>query len=218
MGDGFWPSFYVGLLFVPNRFNHIASLIKQANRRVNTVSTTAKHFEINPKFNSCVQSARYDETIEFWRVNTVSTTGSTRSEVECVCRWLIAATGENAECVGPDIDGLCEFGCEMFKGLVVGCGNPGMEINLDLCNHNASPSIVVGSSVQIRAPNSSTPPPSSTPPLPADTDLDQVPERQIEPPRALKRLKRGLPEKRELPTTPFWSVEDDIEEFFILIC
>ncbi len=46
-----------------------------------------------------------------------------------------------------------------------------------------------------------------------DTDLDQVPEPQIEPPRALKRLKRGLPEKRELPTTPFWSVEDDIEEF-----
>ncbi|KAL6179522.1 hypothetical protein ACLB2K_051037 [Fragaria x ananassa] len=64
----------------------------------------------------------------------------------------------------------------------------------------------------------STPPPSSTPPLPADTDLDQVPEPQIELPRALKRLKRGLPEKRELPTTPFWSVEDDMEEFLILIC
>ncbi|KAL6187573.1 hypothetical protein ACLB2K_038971 [Fragaria x ananassa] len=67
---------------------------------IHYLESYAKHFEINPKFNSCVQSARYDETIGFWRVNTVSTTGSTRSEVECVCRWLIAATGENAECVG----------------------------------------------------------------------------------------------------------------------
>ncbi|KAL6192629.1 hypothetical protein ACLB2K_033715 [Fragaria x ananassa] len=113
---------------------------------IHYLESYAKHFEINPKFNSCVQSARYDETIGFWRVNTVSTTGSTRSEVKCICRWLIATTSENAVCVGPHIDGLCEFGGEMFKGLVVGCGNSGMEVSLDLCNHNASPSIVVRSS------------------------------------------------------------------------
>ncbi|KAJ9169700.1 hypothetical protein P3X46_017862 [Hevea brasiliensis] len=61
----------------------------------------------------------------------------------------------------PDIEGLNEFGgdvihaCsyksgEKFRGkkvLVVGYGYSGMEISLDLCNHNASPSMVVRSTV-----------------------------------------------------------------------
>jgi len=115
----------------------------------------AKRFEINPRFNECVQSARYDETSGLWRVKT--------AEAEYICRWLVVATGENAECVTPDIEGLAEFGGEVmhaceyksgekFKGkkvLVVGCGNSGMEVSLDLCNHNASPSMVCRSSVCI---------------------------------------------------------------------
>ncbi|KAH7577738.1 hypothetical protein ACOSP7_001244 [Xanthoceras sorbifolium] len=123
----------------------------------------AQHFEINPKFNECVQSARYDETSGLWRVKTVSTSGSTRTEVEYICRWLVVATGENAECVIPDIEGLSNFGGEVvhaceyksgekFKGkqvLVVGCGNSGMEVSLDLCNHNASPAMVVRSAVHV---------------------------------------------------------------------
>ncbi|KAF2292663.1 hypothetical protein GH714_026496 [Hevea brasiliensis] len=88
----------------------------------------AKHFEINPRLNECVQSARYDETSCSWRVMTVSTSGSTRSEVEYLCRWLVVATGENAD-----------VGC--------GYGYSGTEISLDLCNHNASPSMVVRSTV-----------------------------------------------------------------------
>lgn len=73
------------------------------------------------------------------------------------------ATGENAECVVPEFDGLSDFGgkvvhaCEYksgesFRGkkvLVVGCGNSGMELSLDLCNHNALPSMVVRSSVSV---------------------------------------------------------------------
>ncbi|MBA0769731.1 hypothetical protein Gotri_018431, partial [Gossypium trilobum] len=123
----------------------------------------AKHFDINPKFNECVQSARYDETSGFWRVKTVVTSGSNRTEFEYICRWLVVATGENAERVVPDIEGLAEFGGEIihacdyksgekFQGkkvLVVGCGNSGMEVSLDLCNHNASPSMVVRSSVHV---------------------------------------------------------------------
>ena len=38
----------------------------------------------------------------------------------------------------------------MFCGknvLVVGCGNSGMEVCLDLCNHNARPSLVVRDTV-----------------------------------------------------------------------
>ena len=74
-----------------------------------------------------------------------------------VSRWLVVATGENAEAVVPEIEGM-----GVFKGpvvhtseyrsgdvfgekrvLVVGCGNSGMEVCLDLCNYNAHPTIVV---------------------------------------------------------------------------
>ncbi|XP_050369012.1 uncharacterized protein LOC126787125 [Argentina anserina] len=51
------------------------------------------------------------------------------------------------------------------------------------------------------------PPPES----PVEAKVDEEIEPQIEPPK--RGLKRGLPEKRELPTTPFWSIEDDIEDF-----
>lgn len=121
----------------------------------------AQHFDINPRFNECVQSAKYDETCGLWRVKTVSTVGTIRSEVEYIGRWLVVATGENAESVMPEIDGLSDFkgkvthACEYKSGedytgkhvLVVGCGNSGMEVSLDLCNHNALPSMVVRSSV-----------------------------------------------------------------------
>ncbi|XP_034916186.1 probable indole-3-pyruvate monooxygenase YUCCA8 [Populus alba] len=130
---------------------------------VEYLESYAKNFEINPKFNEYVQSARYDETSGLWRVKTVSTSGSNRAEVEYICRWLVVATGENAECVMPEIEGLAEFGGEVMhachyksgekfcgkKVLVVGCGNSGMEVSLDLCNYNASPSMVVRSSVHV---------------------------------------------------------------------
>lgn len=113
----------------------------------------AKHFEISPRFNECVQSARYDETSGLWRVKT--------SEAEYICRWLVVATGENAEVVWPGIEGLTEFTGDVkhvseyksgkkYEGkkvLVVGCGNSGMEVSLDLCNHNASPALVLRNSV-----------------------------------------------------------------------
>ncbi|KAF8007040.1 hypothetical protein BT93_K1137 [Corymbia citriodora subsp. variegata] len=123
----------------------------------------ARRFDINPQFNECVQSARYDETSGLWRVRSVSTAGGGRVEVEYICRWLVVATGENADCVTPDFEGLSEFGgdvmhaCQYKSGekfaekkvLVVGCGNSGMEVSLDLCNHNALPSMVVRDSVHI---------------------------------------------------------------------
>ncbi|KAM0979007.1 hypothetical protein TB2_005268 [Malus domestica] len=96
----------------------------------------------------------YDETSGFWRVKTVTSTESTRSEVEYICRWLIVAIGENAECVVPEINGLSEFGaedmhaCEYKSGenfrekkVLVGCGNSGMEVSLDLCNIRALSSL-----------------------------------------------------------------------------
>jgi len=126
---------------------------------IDYLESYAKHFDIEPRFNQTVQSARYDETSSLWRVKTV--VESTRSEVEYIGRWLVVATGENAERVVPEIEGLKEFGrgithvCdyksgEAFRGkkvLVVGCGNSGMEVCLDLCDHSAYPSMVVRDSV-----------------------------------------------------------------------
>ena len=128
---------------------------------IDYLESYAKHFDINPQFNECVKSAKYDEACRLWRVKTVSSTGSHCSEVEYICQWLVVATGENAECVVPEIEGLNEFSGEVlhvcdyksgekFTGkrvLVVGCGNSGMEVSLDLFNHNAKPSMVARSSV-----------------------------------------------------------------------
>jgi len=145
----------------------------------------ARKFEINPVFNETVQRAEFDQTLGFWRVKTSSrvvgsvTTwkpakagkanearakeGITTTATEYVCRWLVVATGENAEMVVPELEGLEEFrgrvvhtslytNGEGFRGkkvLVVGCGNSGMEVCLDLCHHNAMPSIVVRDRVSI---------------------------------------------------------------------
>ncbi|XP_008807966.3 probable indole-3-pyruvate monooxygenase YUCCA5 [Phoenix dactylifera] len=126
----------------------------------------AKHFKINPRFNQSVQSARYDETCGLWRVRTVGTgaeAGNRNAEVEYIGRWLVVATGENAEKVVPEMEGLAQFGgdvmhiCDYKSGdvyrgkrvLVVGCGNSGMEVCLDLCDHDAFPSMVVRDSVHV---------------------------------------------------------------------
>ncbi|KAL0456858.1 UNVERIFIED_CONTAM: putative indole-3-pyruvate monooxygenase YUCCA3 [Sesamum latifolium] len=100
---------------------------------INYLESYAKHFEIDPRFNELVQSAKYDETCGLWRVKTVSSNNST---TEYICRWLVVASGENAEKVVPEFEGLHEFNgnvmhaCdyksgEDFRGkrvLVVGCG------------------------------------------------------------------------------------------------
>ncbi|GMY36019.1 Indole-3-pyruvate monooxygenase YUCCA2 [Fagus crenata] len=121
----------------------------------------ADHFGIKPEFNEAVESAEFDQRIGVWRVKT---TGLKKEDTkEYLCRWLIVATGENAVEVMPEFEGMKEFGGpvvhtskyrsgEMFRGksvLVVGCGNSGMEVCLDLCNFNARPSIVVRDSVHV---------------------------------------------------------------------
>ncbi|KAI3678755.1 hypothetical protein L6452_38058 [Arctium lappa] len=124
----------------------------------------AEKFGIEPQFNESVESAKYDEMCGVWRVKTVSTLpGSIQSETEFICQMLVVATGENAEGVVPEIEGLEEFSREVIhakdyksgekydgkKVLVVGCGNSGMEVSLDLSNHNAKPSMVVRSAVHV---------------------------------------------------------------------
>ncbi|KAK6944978.1 Flavin monooxygenase-like [Dillenia turbinata] len=122
----------------------------------------AKKFGIKPVFNETVETAEFDHRYGFWRIRT---TGSKRVEETCeyASQWLIVATGENAEAYVPEFEGMRDFvgpiihtSCyrsgEPFHGkrvLVVGCGNSGMEVCLDLCNYNAQPSLVVRDSVHV---------------------------------------------------------------------
>ncbi|WOK97207.1 hypothetical protein Cni_G05915 [Canna indica] len=120
-------------------------------------------FDIEPRFRETVVGAEYDRLLGFWRVKTVARGGGEEEKREYLCRWLVAATGENAEAVVPEFDGAGEFrgpilhtssykSGDAFRGkrvLVVGCGNSGMEVCLDLCDNNANPTIVVRDSVHI---------------------------------------------------------------------
>ncbi|KAJ1393510.1 Pyridine nucleotide-disulfide oxidoreductase, class-II [Sesbania bispinosa] len=124
----------------------------------------ADRFDIKPLFSKTVVSADFDHRCGFWRVKTTSTPPQEEEEItEYVCQWLIVATGENAEEIVPQIEGMDEFegpilhssaykSGSVFCGkrvLVVGCGNSGMELCLDLCDHNAHPSLVVRDTVHI---------------------------------------------------------------------
>ncbi|NP_001358724.1 putative indole-3-pyruvate monooxygenase YUCCA5 [Zea mays] len=117
---------------------------------------------VEPRFNQAVTSARYDEAAGLWRVRAEDVLAST-STTEYIGRWLVVATGENAERVVPEFEGardfagpvshVAEYKCgEAYRGkrvLVVGCGNSGMEVCLDLCDHGALPSMVVRGSVHV---------------------------------------------------------------------
>jgi cation diffusion facilitator CzcD-associated flavoprotein CzcO len=125
-------------------------------------------FGIRPFFRQEVVVAEHDG--EYWCMRTKdaitgpingggeeSIVSSTR---EYCSKWLIVATGENADPVR--IEGIHSFkgqvmhsseyrSREAFQGkkvLVVGCGNSGMEVSLDLANHNVHTSMVVRDSVR----------------------------------------------------------------------
>ncbi|KAJ0989271.1 hypothetical protein J5N97_007627 [Dioscorea zingiberensis] len=115
----------------------------------------ATHFGIQPVFNETVESAEFDVGLSTWKVKTTS--------ADYTCPWLIVATGENADAVTPHINGIEEFrgpvmhtsmykSGQAFSGkkvLVVGCGNSGMEVALDLYNYNARPYVVVRDAVHV---------------------------------------------------------------------
>ncbi|CAN1287550.1 Probable indole-3-pyruvate monooxygenase YUCCA4 [Linum perenne] len=115
----------------------------------------AAHFKIRPIFNQSVSTAEFDPSAAMWMVYT--------DEFLYISRWLIVATGENAEPVVPEIAGIGKFkgrvvhtseykSAKAFAGqkvLVVGCGNSGMEVSLDLCRNNATPYMVVRNTVHV---------------------------------------------------------------------
>ncbi|KAJ4959370.1 hypothetical protein NE237_026481 [Protea cynaroides] len=122
---------------------------------VSYMESYASRYSIEPRFGQSVESAEFDPSCGFWRVRT--------QDMKYLSRWIIIATGENAEPVVPDMQGMDKFhgpvihtsvyksGAEFRNQnvLVVGCGNSGMEVCLDLCSHNASPHMVVRNTVHV---------------------------------------------------------------------
>ncbi|WCJ29762.1 Flavin-binding monooxygenase family protein [Euphorbia peplus] len=122
---------------------------------ISYMESYAQHFSIQPKFKQAVHKAEFDILSGFWTVQTPDT--------DYISPWLIVATGENAEPVVPEIPGMDNFkgriihtslyksGSE-FKNdtvLVIGCGNSGMEVSLDLCRNKAIPHMVVRNTVHV---------------------------------------------------------------------
>ncbi|VVB14056.1 unnamed protein product [Arabis nemorensis] len=122
---------------------------------ISYVESYAARFNIKPVFNQTVEKAEFDVLSGQWKVKT--------QDGVYTSTWLVVATGENAEPVLPDISGLKKFigpvvhtsayksGSEFAnrKVLVVGCGNSGVEVCLDLCRNNALPHMVVRNSVHV---------------------------------------------------------------------
>ncbi|XP_074312218.1 putative indole-3-pyruvate monooxygenase YUCCA10 [Silene latifolia] len=121
------------------------------------------HFGIKPLYRNDVESAVFDHDAQRWRVVARNDMGDGNEEEEYIGRYLVVASGEASEAFCPEIQGLDGFHGKVmhtteykngkeYKGkcvLVVGCGNSGMEIALDLANHGANTSIVVRSPVHI---------------------------------------------------------------------
>ncbi|KGN63147.2 probable indole-3-pyruvate monooxygenase YUCCA4 isoform X2 [Cucumis sativus] len=122
---------------------------------ISYMESYASHFSIHPRFNQTVLAAEFDSVSGFWKVST--------QDSQYISRWIIVATGENAEPVIPEIVGIERFArtvvhTSMYKSgsefknqrvLVVGCGNSGMEVSLDLCRQNAIPHMVVRNTVHV---------------------------------------------------------------------
>lgn len=117
------------------------------------------HFNITPLYKRKVEFAKFDEFTKKWNVKVRN--GNSDKLEEYFCKFLVVATGEASHPFIPHVPGLESFNGESihstqykngekFKDknvLVVGCGNSGMEIALDLANHGANTSIIVRSPV-----------------------------------------------------------------------
>lgn len=159
-------------LHLPNRFCELPLLSIDHNcpdpltsaQYVDYLERYARQFQLSPRFNETVISANYDENSGLWKVRTVNRErGNFRIFETYSTRWLVVASGENAEPQVPRIEGVNKFkgnvlhSCAYKNGanfkdsnvLIVGCGNSGMEIALDLAYFGAKPSLVLRGYVHI---------------------------------------------------------------------
>ncbi|KAF5196940.1 Indole-3-pyruvate monooxygenase yucca6 [Thalictrum thalictroides] len=120
------------------------------------------HFGVKPLYNRSVESATYDEVDGKWCVK-VKNIHSHQKIEEYMAKFLVVASGETSDAYIPEVEGLDSFKGDVFHStkyktgetfanknvLVVGCGNSGMEIALDLANFGAKTSIVVRNPLHI---------------------------------------------------------------------
>ncbi|KAL5701447.1 indole-3-pyruvate monooxygenase [Ranunculus cassubicifolius] len=117
-----------------------------------------KRFDVKPLYNRSVESATFDGK---WCVKVKNTSSEELEEYRA--KFLVVATGETSDVYVPKVEGLDKFNGEILHSteyksgeayknksvLVVGSGNSGMEVALDLANFGAKTSIVVRSPVHI---------------------------------------------------------------------
>ncbi|KAM7275685.1 hypothetical protein ACFE04_017551 [Oxalis oulophora] len=136
------------------------------NKLIEYLDDYASHFNINPRYHRSVEHATYDELNKKWIVKAKNVT---TGDIEVyVGRFLVVASGETTDPFIPQVDGLDTFNGQIIHStkyknakpycdhnnnskhvLVVGSGNSGMEIALDLANHGAKTSIVIRSPVHV---------------------------------------------------------------------
>ncbi|KAL0435823.1 UNVERIFIED_CONTAM: putative indole-3-pyruvate monooxygenase YUCCA10 [Sesamum radiatum] len=131
------------------------------NDFVQYLNDYVSRFSISPRYRRLVETASYDEVAGKWKI-TARNLSSGEAE-EYTSRFLVVASGETCDPKIPEVEGLHSFTGEVlhsteyrngqkFAGksvLVVGSGNSGMEIALDLANSGAKTSIVVRSPIHI---------------------------------------------------------------------
>ncbi|RZS28770.1 hypothetical protein BHM03_00062412 [Ensete ventricosum] len=115
----------------------------------------AARFRLRVSLRRNVESAEYDEAARRWRI--AAKNAEDGAVEEYTAKYLVVASGENDEAAVPEIPGLEGFhgpvvhssqyrSGSVYEGnavLVVGCGNSGMEVALDLAEHGARTFIVV---------------------------------------------------------------------------
>ncbi len=137
----------------------------------------AERFDIKPEFNTAVSKAEFLAEFGIWAVSVVARPAAAMDELDRSCpraaaatqqyvffaRWLVVATGENAEAFMPSFQGHEDYKGNIMHGslyrngkdfcakkvLVVGCGNTGMEVALDLANYGALPSLCIRDRVKL---------------------------------------------------------------------
>ncbi|XP_023527998.1 probable indole-3-pyruvate monooxygenase YUCCA10 [Cucurbita pepo subsp. pepo] len=119
------------------------------------------NFGIQPLYRRNVEAAEFDSAEKKWRVRARNLDDGEIEEFSG--RFLVVATGETAEAYTPVVEGIGGFGGEVMhstefksgKGyegknvLVVGSGNSGMEIALDLALHGAHTSLLIRSPIHV---------------------------------------------------------------------
>ncbi|KAK9161452.1 hypothetical protein Syun_007793 [Stephania yunnanensis] len=123
---------------------------------INYIDEYVSHFRVRPLYNRLVESATFDRARE-------GGASKLTTQIEAAKRFLVVASGETSDAYVPDVEGLETFFGEVIhsteyksgekyknkRALVVGSGNSGMEIALDLSNFDSAASIVVRSPVHV---------------------------------------------------------------------